>query len=88
MRKTAFCIYKYKDADQLRGNRKADQPICFYYIRLVQFLFYPNTKFKASSHLLSLCSLVCVGPGRFSHNEAQLLWLDNKVSQDFNWDVF
>ena len=25
VRKTAFCICKNKDADQLRGNRKADQ---------------------------------------------------------------
>ena len=32
-------------------------------IRIVQFLFYLNTKFQASSHLLSLCSPVCVRPG-------------------------
>ena len=25
MRKPAFCIYENKDADQLRGNREADQ---------------------------------------------------------------
>ena len=36
-----------------------------------------NTKFPASSYLLRLYSLVCVGPGRkpedrFSHNEAHL----------------
>ena len=31
MRKPAFCICKNKDADQLRGNRKADQRLCFRY---------------------------------------------------------
>ena len=31
MRKPDFCIYENKDADQLRGNREADQRICFRY---------------------------------------------------------
>ena len=31
MRKAAFCICENKDADQLRGNRKADQRHCFRY---------------------------------------------------------
>ena len=61
MRKPAFCICENKDADQLRGSRS---------------LSYLNPKFQASSHLVWLYSLVCVGPGRkpedrFSHNEAQ-----------------
>ena len=29
--KTSFCICKNKDADQLRGNREADQRLCFRY---------------------------------------------------------
>ena len=29
MRKPAFCMCENKDADQLRGNRKADQRLCF-----------------------------------------------------------
>ena len=29
MRKPAFCICENKDADQLRGNREADQHLCF-----------------------------------------------------------
>ena len=33
-------------------------------IRIVQSLYYVNLKFQASSHLLWLYSLVCVGPGR------------------------
>ena len=31
-RKPAFCICENKDADQLRGNREADQRHCFRYI--------------------------------------------------------
>ena len=31
VRKPAFCIYENKDADQLRGNREADQHLCFCY---------------------------------------------------------
>ena len=32
MRKSAFCICENKDADQLRGNREADQRLCFRYL--------------------------------------------------------
>ena len=32
MRKTDFCICENKDADQLRGNREADQRLCFRYL--------------------------------------------------------
>ena len=32
MRKPIFCICKNKDADQIRGNREADQRLCFCYI--------------------------------------------------------
>ena len=32
MRKPAFCICENKDADQLRGNREADQRLCFRYV--------------------------------------------------------
>ena len=31
MRKPAFCKCENKDADQLRGNREADQRLCFRY---------------------------------------------------------
>ena len=31
MRKPVVCICENKDADQLRGNREADQRICFRY---------------------------------------------------------
>ena len=76
VRKPAFCICENKDADQLRGNREADQRLCFRYIES-KSLFYLNPKFQASSHLLWLYSMVYVGPGRkpeclFSHNEAHI----------------
>ena len=32
MRKSAFCISENKGADQMRGNRAADQHLCFCYI--------------------------------------------------------
>ena len=31
MKKTDFCICENKDEDQLRGNREADQHLCFRY---------------------------------------------------------
>ena len=31
MRKATFCICENKNADQLQGNRKADQRLCFGY---------------------------------------------------------
>ena len=63
MRKPAFCICENKDADQLRGNREADQRLCFRY-QIVQSLYFLNPKFQATSHFLWLYSPVCVGPGR------------------------
>ena len=58
-----FCICKNKDADQLRGNREADQRLCFRYIESTIPLL-PIPKFQGSSHLLWLYRSVCVGPGR------------------------
>ena len=66
MRKPDFCICENKAADQLCGNRTADQRLCFRYVYIEQTLFYLNPKFQVSSHLLWLCSPVCVGPGRKS----------------------
>ena len=79
MRNTTFCICENKDADQLRGNRKADQRLCFCYID--KSLYFLNPKFQASSNRLKLYSPVCVGPGRkaegwFSHDAARIYGLD------------
>ena len=55
-------------------------------IRIVQFLYFINPKFQASSHLLCLYSSVCGGPVRkshcwFPHAAAQLL-LDSMSKED------
>ena len=48
MRKQGFCICENKDADQLRGNREADQHLCFA-TRVVKSLFFLNAKLQACS---------------------------------------
>ena len=63
MRKPAFCICENKDADQLRGNRKADQRLCFRYTDSTIPLL-PNPIFQVSNNFLWLYSPVCVRPGR------------------------
>ena len=50
MRKPAFCICENKDADQRRGNREADQRLCFRYIASTIPLV---PKYKISSLLSS-----------------------------------
>ena len=55
MRKLAFCLWENKDADQLISA-------FVFAARIIQSFFYLNPKFQASSHLLWLYSLVCVGP--------------------------
>ena len=64
MRKLVFCMCENKDADQLRGNREADQRLCFRYTDSTIPLLPIYMKFQASSHLLWLYSPVCVRPGR------------------------
>ena len=46
MRKPAFSICENKDADQLRGNREADQRLCF---RYSDSMIPPLPKSKISS---------------------------------------
>ena len=76
MRKPTICICENKDADQLRGNREADQRLCFRYTDS-KSLFFLNTKFHASTSFLCLYSSDCVRPVRkphcwFSHEAAQI----------------
>ena len=47
MRKTQFCICDNKDADQIHGNREADQCLCFFATRIVQSLFFEIRSFKS-----------------------------------------
>ena len=75
MIKPTFCIFVNKAADQLRSNCEADQRLCFHFT--VQFLYFLNPTFLASSRLLCLYSSVCVGPVWklhcwFSHDAAHL----------------
>ena len=58
-----FCISEIKGADQQRGNRVADQRLCFA-SKLVQSFNFINPKFQASCKLMWLYSPVYVGPGR------------------------
>ena len=85
--KPAFCICENKDADQLRSKCAADQRLCFA-TWIVQSLYFIYTKFQASSHLVWLCSLVYVGPGRkprrpvFSQRGSYTsLWTANTLSE-------
>ena len=75
MGKPTTCIGENKDADQLRGNRKADQRLCFRYSDSTIPLLL---KSEISSFYLFLCLYrpVCVGSVRkphcwFSHEAAQ-----------------
>ena len=77
MGKPTICIGENKDADQLRSNAKLISAFVFA-TRIVQFLFYLNPKFQASSYFLCLYSLICVGPVRkphccFFHEAAQIM---------------
>ena len=87
MGKPTICIGENKDADQLQGNREADQRLCFRYSDS-KSLFYLNPKFQASSSFLCLYRLVCVGPVRkphcwFSHEAAHM---SHKMETTFRHD--
>ena len=78
MRKPAFCICENKDADQLRGNREADQRLCFRYIaRKIPLLHkYKISSFYPFSVTVrpDLCRTWSEKPeNRFSHNEAHII---------------
>ena len=61
--KPAFCICENKTQISFAVTAKLIGGFVLA-IRIVQFLFYLNTKFQASGRLLSLCSPVCVRSGR------------------------
>ena len=77
MRKPDFCICENKDADQLRGNREADQRLCFRYTDSTIPLLpkYENTSFLACSVTVRRFVWDLGGnlEDRFSHNEAHML---------------
>ena len=62
MRKPCFLHMQKQSADQLCGNRAADQHLCF---PNIDSTIHPNVnpKFQASTHLLWMYSQVYVGSG-------------------------
>ena len=62
MRKPAFCICENKDADQLCGNRTADQRLCFRYIDSTIPLL-PKSEFSKLQLSSEAVQPVSVGPG-------------------------
>ena len=66
MRKPTFCICKNKGTDQLRSlsvSVTAKMISTFVFTtQIVQFFYFLNPNFPASSHHLCLCSSVCVRP--------------------------
>ena len=69
MRKPAFCISENKEADQLRGNCKADQHLYFSYT-------YRTIPLLPKSEISSLQDLVGNPEDRFSCVAAQLFQAD------------
>ena len=76
MRNRLFAYAKTKTQISFAVTAKLIRAFVFA-TRKVQCLYFLNLKFQASSHLLWLYSLVCIGPGRnpedrFSQNEAHM----------------
>ena len=63
MRKPAFAFAKTKTQISCAVTAQLISAFVFA-IRIVQSLYFLNPKFQASSRLMWLYSLVCVGPGR------------------------
>ena len=82
MGKPTICIGENKDADQLRGNREADQRLCFSYSDSTIPL-YLNPKFQASNFLLCLYRPVFVGPVLKQH-----CWFSHEVTQMSKYIIF
>ena len=77
VRKLAFCICENKDADQLRGNREADQRLCFRYTDSAIPLLTKSENYKLLAILCGCTAwfvwdMVGNPEVRFSHNEAHI----------------
>ena len=72
VRKPAFCICENKDADQLRGNREADQRLCFRYIDSTIPLLPEPLAILCGLTAWFVWDLVGNPEDRFSHNKAHL----------------
>ena len=54
MGKPTICIGENKDADQLRGNREADQRLCFRYSDSTIPLLLPVPRFSARNSIFRM----------------------------------
>ena len=79
LRKPDFCICENKDADQLRGNREADQRLCFRYTDSTIPLLSKSENFKPLTIFCGCTArfvwdLVENPEDRFSQNEAHITY--------------
>ena len=74
MGKPTICIGENKTQISFAVTAKLISAFVFA-IRIVQFLFYLNPKFQASSSFLCLYKSVCVGPVRKPH-----CWFSNEAT--------
>ena len=78
MRKQTICIGENKAADQLRGDREADQRFCFRYMT-EQFLFFLYPKFSSFCFCACTSRFVSDLAGNtncwFSHAQAQICFI-------------
>ena len=81
MGKPTICICETKGADQLRGNREADQRLCFRYSDSTIPLLL-NPKFQDSSSFLCLYRPVCVIPVRKPH-----CWISHEAAYVYELSV-
>ena len=82
---------------QKQSHRSAKRQLISAFVfskQIVKSLSFLNPKFQASNHLMYLCSLVCVGPGRkpedrFSHYEVvinfEYMFTAIRQSQNTSW---
>ena len=88
MGKPIICLGENKGADQLCGITANLISAFVFATRILQFLFYVNPKFQASSSFLCLYRPVCVGPVRkphcwFSHEAAHNLALISFMCSEY-----
>ena len=77
MRKTDFAYAKTKEQISFAITAKLISAFVFT-TRIIQFLFFLNPKFQASSHPLLLHRPVCVGPGQKPCTGFLVSWLSFK----------
>ena len=86
MRKPFFIICENKDADQLRGNREADQRLCFRYtdstIPLLPKSQISSLQPSSVAVQPGLCRTWSETPDRFSHDEAHMRTKSSGIN---NW---